>query len=158
MQNVESIFKKPRRAAGKLTLNERTFEEEGTSEKREVFDEENQKKVTESLEVSKVEKKRVRLTIGVKPEDDWTRKKRGPKVEPESRDDMDVDQQVARLRQNVVRTEEKKRSSTGTQVRSWRSICRWRYHHGGTHKKVGSGMTWCRRQRRGRSLLYTWPV
>ena len=79
VQKVESIFKKPHRAAGKLTLKERKFEEEDTSEKKEVFDEENQRKVTELLEVSKVEKKRVRLTIGVKPEDNRVNKKRVPK-------------------------------------------------------------------------------
>ena len=44
-----------------------------------MFDEENHRKVTESLKVSKGEKKRVRLTIGVKPEDQRENKKRVPK-------------------------------------------------------------------------------
>ena len=46
-----------------------------------------------------------RLTIGVRPEDDREKKKRGPKGGAESRDDNEVDQQVARLRQNVVNSE-----------------------------------------------------
>ena len=79
VQKVESIFKKSHRAAGKLTLKERKFEEEDSSEKTVVFNEENQRKVTESLNVSKGEKKRVRLTIGVKPEDQRENKKRVPK-------------------------------------------------------------------------------
>ena len=37
-QKVESIFKKPHRAAGKLTLSERKFGQEDSSEKKEVFD------------------------------------------------------------------------------------------------------------------------
>ena len=86
VRKAESIFKKPHRAAGKLTLKERKFEDGDTSEKKE-----NPRKSMESLEVSKLEKKRVRLTIGVKPNDDRTSKKRGPKGEAESRDDMDVD-------------------------------------------------------------------
>ena len=77
-QKVESIFKKPHRAAGKLTVKERKFEEECTSEKKEMFDEENQVKVPEQVEVLNGEKKRVRLTVGVKPEDDREKKKRVP--------------------------------------------------------------------------------
>ena len=41
-QKVESIFKKPHRAAGELTLSERKFEAENTAEKKEVSDENNQ--------------------------------------------------------------------------------------------------------------------
>ena len=37
-QKVESIFKKPHRAAGKLTAKEQKFEEECTSEKKEMFE------------------------------------------------------------------------------------------------------------------------
>ena len=37
-QKVESIFKKPHRAAGKLTLSERKFEAGNTVEKKEVSD------------------------------------------------------------------------------------------------------------------------
>ena len=40
-QKVESIFKKPHRAAGELTLSERKFEAENTAEKMEVSDENN---------------------------------------------------------------------------------------------------------------------
>ena len=49
----------------------------------------------------KGEKKRVRLTVGVKPEDDRKKKKRVPNEGEESRDDMEVDQRVSRLRQHV---------------------------------------------------------
>ena len=52
-QKVESIFKKPHRAAVKSTLKKRKFEEESTSAKKEMFDDDNQRKVPESLEVSK---------------------------------------------------------------------------------------------------------
>ena len=62
VQKVESIFKKPHRAARKLTLKELECEDGDTSEKKEVFDDENQKKSMESLKVYKGEKKRVRLT------------------------------------------------------------------------------------------------
>ena len=70
-QKVESIFNKPHRAAGKLTLKERKFEEDDTSEKKEVFDEDNQGKVPELPdEATRVGgvgggKKRVRHTVGV---------------------------------------------------------------------------------------------
>ena len=40
----------------------------------------NQAKVPEQMEAMNGEKKRVRLTIGVKPEDDRDGKKSGPKV------------------------------------------------------------------------------
>ena len=70
-----------------------------------MFNEENQRKVTESLNVSKGEKKMVHLTIDVMPEDGREKKKRVPKGVRESRDGMDVDQQVARLRQNVLESE-----------------------------------------------------
>ena len=47
-QKVESIFKKPHRAAGELTLSERKFEAENTAEKKEVSYE---KAVVQSEEV-----------------------------------------------------------------------------------------------------------
>ena len=56
VQNVESIFKKPHRAAVKLTLKERKFEDGDTVEKKEVFDERSSRKSMESLEVSNGEK------------------------------------------------------------------------------------------------------
>ena len=52
IQNVESIFKKPHRAAGKLTLSERKVEAGGTEEKKEVSDESNRVKAPEA-EISK---------------------------------------------------------------------------------------------------------
>ena len=42
MQKVESIFKKPHRAAGKLTLSEQKFEEEKVADKMEVSYENDQ--------------------------------------------------------------------------------------------------------------------
>ena len=54
VQKTESIFKKQHRAAGKLTLKERKFEDGDTAERKEVFGEENSRKSMESLEVSKV--------------------------------------------------------------------------------------------------------
>ena len=78
-RKVESIFKKPHRAAGKLTPSERKFEADGAAEKNEVTDENDQVKVPEQMEVSNGEKKRVRLTIGVRSEDDLEKKKRRPK-------------------------------------------------------------------------------
>ena len=41
-QKVDSIFKKPHRADGELTLSEGKFEAENTAEKKEVSDENNQ--------------------------------------------------------------------------------------------------------------------
>ena len=41
----------------------------------------------------------------MRPEDDGENEKRVPKGGAESRDGMEVDQQVARLRQNVVESE-----------------------------------------------------
>ena len=67
-----------------------------------MFDEENHVKVPEQVGVLKWEKKRVRLTVGVKPEDDRKKKKRVPNEGAESRDDMKVDQRVSRLRQHVA--------------------------------------------------------
>ena len=48
-----------------------------------------------------MEKKRVRLTIGVKPEE-GREKKKVPKNGGESSKDMEVEQQVSHLRRNVV--------------------------------------------------------
>ena len=51
-QKVESIFKKPHRAAGELTLSEGKFEAENTAEKMEVSDDNNPvKAVVQSEEV-----------------------------------------------------------------------------------------------------------
>ena len=76
---MASIFKKPHRAAGKLTLSERKFEAGGAMEKKRVYDESNQMNAPEQVEPKNGEHKRVRLTIGVKPEDDPEWKKRWTK-------------------------------------------------------------------------------
>ena len=76
VRKVESIFKKPHRAARKLTLSERKFVEEKVADRNELFDEKVQLEPEESLEVPKEEKKRVRLTIGVKPEVGREKKKK----------------------------------------------------------------------------------
>ena len=67
VRKVESIFKKPHRAAGKLTLGERKWEEKNVADQNELFDENQQAEGEEPSEVPEREKKRVRLTIGVKP-------------------------------------------------------------------------------------------
>ena len=53
VQKVESIFKKPHRAAGKLTLSERKFVEENVADKNELFNEKVQFEPEESREVPK---------------------------------------------------------------------------------------------------------
>ena len=73
MRQVESIFKKPHRAAGKLTLSERKWEE--TSVQNELFDENQKVEGEEPSEVPEQEKKRVRLTVGVSPEEGREKKK-----------------------------------------------------------------------------------
>ena len=79
VQKVESILKKPHMAAGKLTLSERKFEEEKVTDKNELFNEKAQLESEEPLEVPKGEKKRVRLTVGVRPEGDREKSKKEPK-------------------------------------------------------------------------------
>ena len=74
VRKVESIFKKPHRAAGKLTLSERKFVEETGVDVNELSNE-VQVETEEVLELSKVEKKRVRLTVGVSLEDGRENKK-----------------------------------------------------------------------------------
>ena len=76
VQNVESIFKKPHRAAGKLMLSERKFVEEMGVDKNELSNDKLQSEPEESLKSSKVEKKRVRLTIGVRPVEGREHKKK----------------------------------------------------------------------------------
>ena len=79
VRKVESIFKKPHSAAGKLTLRERKFEEKKVADQNELLDENHQLESEELSEVPKKEKKRVRLTIGVKPEEGREKKKKVPK-------------------------------------------------------------------------------
>ena len=102
VQKVESIFKKPHRAAGKLTLSERKFEEEKVADKNEMFGENYQAESEEPMEVPKVEKKRVQLTIGVNPEDGLEKKNKVPMGGWEPSNDMEVEQQISHLRRNVV--------------------------------------------------------
>ena len=79
VQKVDSIFKKLNMAAGKLTLSERKFEEEKVADKNELFNEKAQLESEEPLEVPKGEKKRARLTVGVRPEGDREKRKKVPK-------------------------------------------------------------------------------
>ena len=68
VRKVESIFKKPHRAAGKLTLSERKFVEETGVEGNALFNEKVPVEAEDVLEFPKGENKRVRLTVGVSPE------------------------------------------------------------------------------------------
>ena len=80
VRKVESIFKKPHRAAGKLTLSERKWGEKNVADQNELFDENQQAERVGPSEVPKVEKNRVRLTVGVKPEEGLEKKKKVPEV------------------------------------------------------------------------------
>ena len=106
VQKVESIFRKPHRAAGKLTLSERKFVEETWFDKNELSNEKVQSEPEEWLEASKVEKKRVRLTIGVIPVEGREHKKKVKKKGEESSNDVGGVQQVSHLRRNVVEIDE----------------------------------------------------
>ena len=76
VRKVESIFSKPHRAAVKLTLSERKWEEKNVADQNELFDENQQAEGEGPSEVPKGEKKRVRLTVGVKPEEGREKKKK----------------------------------------------------------------------------------
>ena len=76
VRNVESIFTKPHRAPGRLMLSERKCGEKNVAYQNELFDENQQAAGEWPSEVPKVEKKRVRLTIGVKPEEGREKKKK----------------------------------------------------------------------------------
>ena len=52
-QKVESIFKKPHRAAEELTLSERKFDAVGTDEKKEVSHESNLVNASEQVKIVK---------------------------------------------------------------------------------------------------------
>ena len=80
VRNVESIFKKPQRAAVKLTLSERMWGEKNVADQNELYGENHQEEREESVEVPKWETKRVRLTIGVKPGEGREKKKKVQKV------------------------------------------------------------------------------
>ena len=76
VRKVDSIFKKPHRAAGKLTFSERRWEEKNVAEQNELFNENQQADGEGPSEVPEREKKRVRLTIGVKPGERQEKKKK----------------------------------------------------------------------------------
>ena len=61
-----------------MTLSERKFEEEKVTDKMEVSNENSQVESKKEEELPKGEKKRVRLTIGVKPKEDREKKKKVP--------------------------------------------------------------------------------
>ena len=106
VRKVESIFKKPHRAAGKLTLSERKFVEETGVDGNELYNEKVPVEAEDVLELPKVEKKRVRLTVCVSPEEGREKKKSVKKKEEKivdgSSGDAEVVQQVSHLRRNVV--------------------------------------------------------
>ena len=83
VRKVESTFKKPHMAAGKLTLSERKFVEETGVDGNELSNEKVPVEAEEVLELSKGEKKRVRLTVGVSPEEGREKKKSVKKKEDE---------------------------------------------------------------------------
>ena len=106
MRKVESIFKKPHRVAGKLTLSERKFVEETGVDGNELSNEKVPVEAEDVLELPRGEKKRVRLTVGVSPEEGREKKKSVKKKEEKKGDgssgDVDGVQQVSHLRRNVV--------------------------------------------------------
>ena len=69
MRKVESIFKKQHRAAGKLTLSERKFGEETGVDGNELSNEKVPVEAEDVWELPREEKKRVRLTVGVSPQE-----------------------------------------------------------------------------------------
>ena len=75
VRKVVSIFKKPHRAGGKLTLSERKFVEEAGVDGNELFNEKVPVEAEDVLELPKGEKKRVRLTVGVSTEEGRENKK-----------------------------------------------------------------------------------
>ena len=106
VRKVESIFKKPHRAAGKLTLSERNFVEETGVDGNALFNEKVLVEAEDVLELPRGEKKRVRLTVGVSPEEVREKKKSVKKKEEKKGDgasgDVEGVQQVSHLRRNVV--------------------------------------------------------
>ena len=106
VRKVESIFKKPHRAAGKLTLSERKWEEKNVVEQNELFNKDQQVEGEGPLEVPEKEKKRVRLTIWVKPGERQEKKKKVMKGVAESSNEEEGAQQVSHLRRNVVEIDE----------------------------------------------------
>ena len=100
VQKVESIFKKQHRAAGKLTLSERKFVGEKVVDQNELCNEKVHLEPKELSAAPEREKKRVRLTVCLKPEEGREKKKKVPRGG--SSNDMEVEQQVSHLRRNVV--------------------------------------------------------
>ena len=106
VRKVESVLKKPYRAAGKLTLSERKFVEETGVDGNGLSNEKVPVEAEDVLELPKGEKKRVRLTVGVSPEEGRENKKSVKKKEEKKKDgsngDVEGVQQVSHLRRNVV--------------------------------------------------------
>ena len=75
VRKVETIFKKPHRAAGKLTLGERKFVEEAGVDGNELSNEKVPVEAEDVLKLPIGEKKRVRLTVGVSSEEGREKKK-----------------------------------------------------------------------------------
>ena len=75
VRKVESIFKKPHRVAGKLTLSERKFVEETGVDENAMSNEKVPVEAENVMELPKGEKKRVWLTVGVSPEERGEKKK-----------------------------------------------------------------------------------
>ena len=76
VRKVESIFKKPHRVAGKLTLSERKLVEETGVDGNASFNDKVSVEAKDVLELPRGEKKRVRLTVGASPKEDGRRRSR----------------------------------------------------------------------------------
>ena len=106
VRKVESIFKKPHRAAGKLTLSERKFVEETGVDGNALFNEKVPVEAEDVLKLPKWEKNRLRLTVGVSP-DEGREKKKSVKKKGEGRSgEVEGVRQVSHLRRNVVEIDE----------------------------------------------------
>ena len=107
VRKVESIFKKPHRVAGKLTMSERKFAEETGVDENKLFNEKVPVETEDVLGLPKGEKKRVRLTVSVSPEEGREKKKSVKKKEEKKGNGVSGDaegvQQVSHLRRNALR-------------------------------------------------------
>ena len=81
VRKVDLIFKKPHRVAGKLTLSERKFVEETGVDENALSNEKVPVEADDVLELPRGGKKRVRLTVGVSPEEVPEKKKSVKKKE-----------------------------------------------------------------------------
>ena len=140
-----------------MTLSERKFVEETGVDGNELSNEKVPVEAEDVLELPKGEKKRVRLTVGVGPEEGREKKKSVKKKEEKKGDgssgDMEGVQQVSHLRRNVVDIGEGEvdlRWDPGAFEMEHMSM---EVAPSGIRGKVGLRMTWCSRWRRWRSLL-----